>query len=152
MKRDTTTQLDAFRRHQEEADRQLRTGDDGKEVEEAGSPTAGESGWAVDGKKRKRVKQKESLKGVKLRRVSLSGYDSVKPQEVSLPGKSNTSKTPIKVNSTPTAEAKETAKSKLIDVSKPLEASGPGSVTATTSAKGSSSGLGLAGYSSDEED
>ncbi|KAH8586170.1 N-terminal domain of NEFA-interacting nuclear protein NIP30-domain-containing protein [Bisporella sp. PMI_857] len=61
--------LEAFRRQQEEADKRARTGD---AVAEEGFPI-GEEQWPAGGRKRKRVKEKEVLKGVKLRRTSTAG-------------------------------------------------------------------------------
>ena len=73
VKRETTEQLDLFRRQQEEADKALlkESGEkEGGEGGKAGSPTGGESQWAINARKRKRVKEKEVLKGVKVRKGS----------------------------------------------------------------------------------
>ena len=76
VKKETSEQLDLFRRQQEEKDKELLEG--GEEADgKAGSPTAGESQstWAVNARKRKRAKENEraGLKGLKLRKSSSTG-------------------------------------------------------------------------------
>ena len=74
VKKETTEQLDLFRKQQEEADKAILEEVDEAEVgtgeAKAGSPTAEGSAWAVNARKRKRVKEKEGLKGIKLRKSS----------------------------------------------------------------------------------
>ncbi|MCJ1354321.1 MAG: hypothetical protein MMC33_004309 [Icmadophila ericetorum] len=86
VKRETTEQLDAFRRLQEEADKAALLSGSGEAAGEEdgrgaggaagplGSPVRGlgEDGseWGVNSRKRKRFKEKEILKGVKLRKGS----------------------------------------------------------------------------------
>lgn len=64
VKKDTKESLEAFRRQQDLADKKL-SGD-------VGSAEADEEQWAAGPRKRKRVKEKEGLKGVKLRKSSSS--------------------------------------------------------------------------------
>lgn len=69
LRKDTAEKLAVFRQHQEELERAaLGTGD---------SPV-GEKGetWVASGKKRKKVKDKEIFKGVKLRKTSSSAQKS----------------------------------------------------------------------------
>ena len=77
VKRETVEQLDVFRRQQEEADRALllqhEEGRDEDKNGKAGSPTTEETPWAVNARKRKRAKEREGLKGVKLRKSSTTG-------------------------------------------------------------------------------
>lgn len=69
MKKETAEGLALFRKQQEEADKRARRGSEGEPAEE-GSSIANEESWVAGGKKRKRVKEKEKLKGVKIRRTS----------------------------------------------------------------------------------
>ena len=155
VKKETTEQLDLFRRQQEEADKALREENDGKEVEEAGSPTTGEAQWAVPGRKRKRVKEKEGLKGLKLRKSS-STQDSValvarKKDESEDSPEANTRESLVDANKkeeigkgpATLASASNTTPTVVKEPSMPEKAS--------SSSQKSLPGLGLAGYSSDED-
>lgn len=79
VKRETAEGLALFRRQQEEADKKARRGSDGAAVEE-GSPPLEEESWVAGGRKRKRTKEKEGLKGVKIRRSSTT-TESAKPSQ-----------------------------------------------------------------------
>jgi hypothetical protein len=70
VKRETAEGLALFRQQQEEADKKARRGSDSAALAEEGSPTVEEETWAAGGRKRKRAKEKEVLKGVKIRRSS----------------------------------------------------------------------------------
>ena len=151
MKRETTEQLDLFRRQQEEADKALlEEGVDKEEEGKAGSPAAGESQWAVNARKRKRAKEKEGLKGVKIRRSSTSE---------GLERRGSASQELEKATAGPVAtDVKETEGAlppKAKPEAKATEASHTSPPTNTTAAAspGTKPGaLGLAGYSSDEDD
>jgi len=54
----------------EEADKKARRGSDGAQGIDEGSPAREEEQWVAGGRKRKRGKEKEVLKGVKIRRSS----------------------------------------------------------------------------------
>ena len=69
IKKETTEQLDLFRRQQEEADKAFAAEAADGNLVSGGSPTEEEQ-WAVSGKKRRRAKEKQVLKGVKLRKMS----------------------------------------------------------------------------------
>lgn len=74
VKKETREQLELFRRQQEEADRALmaesaETGD-ATEVGGSGSPTGEESSWTVNARKRRRLKEKETTKFTKHRKLS----------------------------------------------------------------------------------
>lgn len=75
VKKETREQLELFRRQQEEADRALMAESAGNgdviEVGASGSPTGEESSWAVNARKRKRLKEKEIPKFTKHRKHSL---------------------------------------------------------------------------------
>ena len=66
VKRDTIEQLDAFRKHQEEAERKALA------EQNAGSPPTDDAQWVPGGRKRKKGNEKDRglLKGVKLRKAS----------------------------------------------------------------------------------
>jgi hypothetical protein len=81
VKRETAEGLALFRQQQDEIDKKARRGSDGAAVEE-GSPTAEEESWIAGGRKRKRAKEKEGLKGVKIRRSSTSNEPG-KPSQAS---------------------------------------------------------------------
>lgn len=153
VKKETEGQLDLFRRQQEEADKALleEGGDEEVNGGKAGSPEAGESTWAVNVRKRKRVKEKEGLKGVKLRKSSSTaeapiglGKETQEPEKEK-PGAH--SATGIKENITasktyPSTDQPATTTSKSLST-----------VDKGESPKlGVHPGLGLAGYSSDEDD
>jgi len=74
VRRETKEGLALFRQQQEEADKKARLEGKGAAgvVVEEGSPTAGaeEESWVAGGRKRKRAKDKEVIKGVKIRRSS----------------------------------------------------------------------------------
>ena len=156
VRKETTEQLDLFKRQQEEADKALREENDGKEVDEAGSPTTGESQWAVAGRKRKRAKEKECLKGVKLRKSS-STQESGTPVANKKEDKGDTS--PVR-RTAALADAGE--RQEIVNGTKTIESPSSAAIATTkaspTPADGSPSrpkplpGLGLAGYSSDEDD
>lgn len=78
VKKETAAGLALFRQQQEEADKKVRSGSNVGAIEE-GSPTAEEETWVAGGRKRKRTKEKEGLKGVKIRRASTSTESEKKP-------------------------------------------------------------------------
>ena len=141
MKRETREGLEVFRRQQEEADKKARG--EGTIVED-GSPVAEEEQWVAGGRKRKRTKDKEVLKGVKIRRTS-SAAEDVKKEATS---------------------SKSTPKSATVDKKLPKDAEHKGSAkkgeqkpalpaTATaskTSPPAHKPSLGLVAYGSDSND
>ena len=167
VKKETSEQLDLFRRQQEEKDKELLEG--GEELDgKARSPTAGESQspWAVNARKRKRAKENEKagLKGLKLRKSSSTSEAPVELSKSSLTSKApDVSKTEVDKDS---AEELRTTASKIPSTTEKTTAkvspSRPPERVATqnrpeqdksSGLKASGSpGLGLAGYSSDDED
>ena len=168
VKKETSEQLDLFRRQQEEKDKELLQG--GEEVDgKAGSPTAGESqsSWALNARKRKRAKEndKAGLQGLKLRKNSSTGDAPIR-----LTTSSSTSETPndsrrgtslkesIELQGT-ILEAPSSEKTSVGVSASPSPP--PGLATTKGALKKEDSpksmslgtlGLGLAGYSSDEDD
>jgi hypothetical protein len=133
VRRETAEGLELFRRQQDEADRKARGGEG---VEDA-APAAEEEQWVAGGRKRKRVKEKEGLKGVKVRRSSSGvGVGAVSPE-----GKKETGE----VKSTTVLQEEQVElKAKPADAppaSKPLPAAPKTTI-----------GLGLVDYGSDDDD
>ena len=164
VKRETTEQLDLFRRQQEEADKALLEESGEKEDGEggkAGSPTAGENQWAINARKRKRAKEKEVLKGVKVRKGS-----STSETPVGLGGerRGSASQEPDKgkaiVSGQDSGEKKTSSDKKDLEeevIFEALASSTPVSGTTAPLKQGAGAAskpaaLGLAGYSSEEED
>lgn len=169
VKKETSEQLDLFRKQQEEKDKELLEG--GEEVDgKAGSPTVGESQsqfWTVNARKRKRAKENDraGLKGLKLRKSSSTGEAPVGLKRPSSTGEA-LSVSRREVGHSESVEPQETtfgsastekASAEVFASPPPL----PDAVTAKIPPKeGNSSnpkvpgtsGLGLAGYSSEDED
>ncbi|KAL8699873.1 MAG: hypothetical protein Q9224_001227 [Gallowayella concinna] len=75
VKKETAEQLQAFRRQQEEADRASLSGTTSETATSEGTSSRPESSstdthWAINARKRKRVKDIEAIPGVKLRKSS----------------------------------------------------------------------------------
>ena len=166
VKKETSEQLDLFRRQQEEKDKELLEG--GEELDgKAGSPTAGESQspWAVNARKRKRAKENEraGLKGLKLRKSSSTGEAPVELKKSSLTSKApdvqqtevdedSVEELKTTVTKIPSTKEKTTAK---VSPSRPSEKvttqTHPEQIKSSGPKASLSPGLGLAGYSSDED-
>ncbi|CAF9926406.1 MAG: hypothetical protein ALECFALPRED_003435 [Alectoria fallacina] len=169
VKKETSEQLDLFRRQREEKDKELLEG--GEEVDgKAGSPTAAESQppWAVNARKRKRAKENEraGLKGVKLHKSSSTGEAPAGLRTSSSTGEA------LKVSRTeagegrsvepqgtaPAVQSTEDKASVRVSASRqpPPEAittkAAPKQENYSSPKPQGASGLGLAGYSSDEDD
>ena len=167
VKKETSEQLDLFRRQQEEKDKELLEG--GEEPDgKAGSPTVGEpqSPWAINARKRKRAKENEKagLKGLKLRKSSSTCEAPVELSKSSLTSKApDVAKTEVDKDSVeelrttaskiPSATEKNTAK---VSQSRPPERVATQTHPEQDKSSGPkaslSPGLGLAGYSSDDEE
>lgn len=68
IRKETSEQLALFRKHQEEAEREA--------LAKSGSPVEEQDTWVVGGKKRKKIPEKGSLLGIKLRKSSTSSDHS----------------------------------------------------------------------------
>ncbi|KAL8736944.1 MAG: hypothetical protein Q9181_002170 [Wetmoreana brouardii] len=144
VKQQTTEQLRLFRRQQEEADKALVDDTATGEVGDQPNPSTLESQWAINARKRKRAKDTDILPGVKLRKPSSTNE---KPQ-------ADPAKTPARDSTAQARDsslpAKDTTKgehnSRATSVEDlPVQPS-PGSP------KAGAGGLGLAAYSSDEDE
>lgn len=141
VKKETAEGLALFRQQQEEADKKARRGSDVPEAE-AGSPTGEEETWVAGGRKRKRAKEKEVLKGVKIRRSSTANDEkdtkSARPAPAATP--------PPKVNKPEPSKSTNTQTATSTSVSKqaPKEDKNLPATTKTASA--------LVNYGSDEDD
>lgn len=73
VKKETTEQLDIFRRQQEEADKAIMSEGVGVgDTSPVGGIPPGESQWAINARKRKRAKGREALLGAKVRKTSFA--------------------------------------------------------------------------------
>ena len=162
VKKETKEQLDLFRRQQEEADKALLDGagnDSTITPATAGSPPPEEGQWAVNTRKRKRAKEKEVLKGVKLRKSSSTSEQIASSSTESRPQLSTQEAATSQTDSKPVAKECQAAgihvDSKAGTNSSPgLEHLVKGPSSTASSAKPTNSGLpglGLADYSSDDE-
>ncbi len=164
VKRETTEQLDLFRRQQEEADKALLEESGEKEDREGGkaaSPTVGENQWAINARKRKRVKEKEVLKGVKVRKGS-----STSETPVGLGGERRGSASQEPEKGKAIVSAQDSTEKKSSSAETDLEGkvfsealASPTPISGTTAPPKQEAGavskpaaLGLADYSSDEAD
>ena len=131
MRKETREQLDAFRKQQEEAEKAARQ-------EEGVETSAPAESWAVGARKRKKGREKETIGGLKVRRVSTAdGKDN------DVPGAAAPSPEDRKVVSQ--AESKEAQK-------ETKRAASPEASVQTPEARPVGlPGLGLGAYSSDEE-
>lgn len=139
VKHDTMKQLEAFRRQQEEAERSAV-------VDQPGETAATEEeNWGAS-RKRKKSKEKEGFRGVKLRKASSS---EAVPARV----ESTTDKPPAKQS----GQTAEPIKHAVVDSTKSAEkkeGSGNAAVATEGQAKTTApvaSALGLADYSSDDD-
>jgi hypothetical protein len=141
VKRETAEGLALFRQQQEEADKKARRRSDGAAVG-GESATLEEESWVADGRKRKRVKEKEGLKGVKIRRSSTSV--ETKPYRASPASASPSNRPALKGPETakPTAQPQEIQESQYAKPERPAVTK-----KLPAAAKG-----GLVDYGSDEDD
>ncbi|KAG8525560.1 uncharacterized protein KY384_009204 [Bacidia gigantensis] len=92
VKNETATQLEIFRKQQEEADKAARGADDADGQENAGSPLEEVPSWGVGPRKRKKGTSKEGSTGFKLRKSSTT-HDA--QRGVDLKGVVEPAKTPL---------------------------------------------------------
>jgi len=154
VKRETAEGLELFRQQQEDADKKLlaRRGSDGAGPNVVqGSPTAEEDQWAVGTRKRKRAKEKEGLKGVKLRKSSTNEQtpNTAKPSPLTTESSEGDSgfKSVPGSDAEPASNAK--AKQGLSMPTPPLASLDVAAMKILFPPKG---GLGLVDYGSDEDD
>ncbi|KAI9876614.1 MAG: hypothetical protein M1830_006051 [Pleopsidium flavum] len=159
VKKETIEQLDLFRRQQEEADKAwLAEAADGSGTNVvAGSSSIEEEQWIVNGKKRKRAKDKQVLKGVKLRKTSSTSDKPAEPIAKAMSPMLTPNVTPDELGTVQEISGVEDTKTARSQSAGRRESAGLPTVSAvpTTAATQSASkglkGLGLDDYSSDGE-
>ena len=137
IKKETSEQLEAFRKQQEEAERKARAEDD-----DAG-PVPEEEQWTIGKRKRTKGREKEGLKGIKLRRTSTAEK----------PGSAETGKRASNMPEKPAISPERSTSKDQIASAKPVARTGSSAKSPAQSptVKVSALPLGL-GYSSSEED
>lgn len=149
MKKETSEQLDLFRRQQEQAEKALLDeGVKGNDMKASPTGTSSDAPWALNARKRKRVKEDKGPKGVKIRKSSSATEELHKPS-----GGASATDLPLpqkQLNSPTSTDSKEgrisqgkTEDAKVI-TSTVLKEPGPAKPSIAL-------GLGLAGYSSDDD-
>lgn len=150
VKKETSEQLDIFRRQQEEADKALLSED----IIAGDTHTSGkaetlstEAQWAINARKRKRAKDKDGLKGVKLRKSSTSEASIGSVIEHKKAMQSSSRKEEMD------RDASRSESNRNGDVREAQQSPGVSNSTTVPSSKEQAStvGLGLGGYSSDDE-
>ena len=154
LKKETAEKLSSFRRQQEEADRalldQANDTEEGILVGKANDPGAGDSQWAANvWKKRKRV-EKEVLKGVKLRKGSSSIESSLHLETTS--GEVGDAKSRSEEAIEGKVEIENVVGEKPGSHPKSVDDKAKASLLLPQKDKAMQPSLGLAAYSSDEED
>ncbi|PGH27371.1 hypothetical protein AJ80_00849 [Polytolypa hystricis UAMH7299] len=147
LKKETMEQLEMFHRQRQQVEK-VDTESAGTAGGVAGLPVEDEQ-WTTSGRKRRRGKEKDAFPGVKLRKSSSSTENKStengqnKVNVVSEPSKKTTSPTST------TAPGKAANPNDTRTESKPVQPTAP--QQKQPSALPTSSGLGLGGYSSDED-
>jgi hypothetical protein len=154
VKKETAEQLEAFRQQREAAEKALL---DEAENQQRGNPrtvsSPDQETWATSGKKRRRLKEKDTLMGTKLRKFS-SSADKDRPEkplaEVGTEDRTDLTEThkeptepaePVDVKSKSVSQKQSSSASRVTSKTSAL-------ATTTTPA---TSALGLGNYSSDED-
>ena len=152
VKKETTERLDVFRRQQEEADKALLSEAAGTSDVIPLGLASSESQWAINASKRKRTKEKEGLKGVKLRKLSSTSETPAKPIEPDPSMLIPVDKKEAVVAKTASVEDRDhmVKGAQLSAVARDNAAIRPS--PSSTQEKPITLGLGLVGYSSDEDD
>ena len=144
-----------FRRQQEEVDKALlsQSGDtpDPSAPGKVGNTAAAEPEWAINARKRKRAKEKDGLRGIKLRKSSTSET----PSATATPDKAAGDPTRTSTPEERKAESSFPVGKDVVSVNPPYmpkSTNPPGAlVDKVAPKKAALSNLGLAGYSSDED-
>jgi len=154
VRRETSEQLDAFRKQQEEVERAAALAEANN-----GAVLQDEEQWVASGRKRKKGRDKEQLKGVKLRKLSSTSEKPLVASSIT-----TTSTTTPAVNAekslTPAAETEPKngksadnglSREKLPAAESPIKTPPMASPKPLSKPPGSSV-LGLSGYSSDDDE
>lgn len=152
VKRETKEGLEAFRKQQELVDKNQNV--------DPGSGEAVEEKWVAGPRKRKRAKEKEGLKGVKLRKSSTSEQpatsiavdSSPNPNDRPMANKNqpSPSKSPALNKPTSQSKASPSIQSESIKVKPKIEQKPLASIQPASGPR--SGGLALVGYGSDDDD
>ncbi|KAI9644882.1 hypothetical protein NHQ30_006909 [Ciborinia camelliae] len=146
VRKETAEGLELFRKQQEEADKKARAAEnDGTQIQE-GSPVR-EDEWVATGRKRKRSKDKEVLKGVKVRRTSSSAEQTPTPsKDLSAKlAKDESSSIPTSTESSTSKVSTKVSKAQSATVV-------PKAAVVKKPSPPPKKGLGLVDYGSDEDD
>jgi hypothetical protein len=148
VKKDTRKQLELFRRQREEAEKALL--DQGRT--EGGNTVAGDDEqWATSTRKRKRVKEPEGFKGIKLRKSSSTGDSTAAPGEKVKDASVAEAGSPVEPQKPDASPSDETGHH--VAQPKPtMPTEPPKSSNKPTPPAKSALALGLGGYSSSDED
>lgn len=155
VKRETSEQLEIFRRQREEVDKVLldetNTGKDDEVRNSGGGSPVEEESWATSGKKRRRGKDKETLKGIKLRKTSSAGENSPRQEGAKTGEKTSAERieTSKAIQESTFAEHSSQNKSEQLDSKNKQTIPGVGS--SISNATKLPPALGLGDYSSDED-
>ncbi|KAI9738568.1 MAG: hypothetical protein M1834_008072 [Cirrosporium novae-zelandiae] len=166
IKKETIEQLDLFRKHREEADRAaLLETEKGDETAVTATGEQDQESWTVHGRKRRKKKESEGLRGIKLRKTSSTTGPAAEASSSEKHGKAN--KPDLKLQE---PEPKHTTVLETKVLSKSQTGTDPGGGGKTTpqvadempkpleNANSSSPvpkilpGLGLGAYDSDDDD
>lgn len=146
VKKETTEQLDIFRRQQEEADKAIMSEAVGVEdTSPVGGIPPGESQWAINARKRKRAKGREALLGGKVRKTSFANEFSPPPAATE-PGEAEAASDSVQKEDKPFANNKG-----IVKAVSPIITNDDGGIKFLTNEKPSAVGLSLIDYSSDED-
>lgn len=155
MKKETAEQLEAFRQQREAAEKALL---DEAENQQKGNPhtisSPDQETWSTSGKKRRRPKEKDTLMGTKLRKVSSADKDSLgkPPTKVGTEDRTDLAERhkeptdhaePVGVKAKSVPQEQSSSASRVVS-----KTSAP---TTTTTTPPVTSALGLGNYSSDED-
>ena len=151
MKKETADQLEAFRQQREAAEQALLDEADNQQRSNTGAALpADQETWVSSGKKRRRYKEKDTLVGTKLRKMSSSAEKDGLAKPASETGIEKQADLP---------ETRKESEKYSVHTSERLSQEQPPTVTRTlpatattpTTMPATSSTLGLGGYSSDED-
>ena len=146
VKKETTEQLDIFRRQQEEADKAIMSEEVGVgDTSPVGGIPPGESQWAINARKRKRAKGREALLGTKVRKI----FANEDPSPLAAATEHDEAEA---VSAFVQKEDKPVANAKcIVKAVSPTISSDDGGINFPARERPSAVGLGLIDYSSDEE-
>lgn len=152
VKKETTEQLDVFRRQQEEVDKALLSEAAGTNDASPLGLASSDSQWAINARKRKRVKEKEGLKGVKLRKMSSTSETPAKPVEPDRAPPISPHEKEVALAKCPSVGVRDDMINEAQLPPVAIDDAAIRSSASSTQKKPITLGLGLVGYSSDEDD